>query len=93
VSRAEIMEVGGQWPEALHEAGSAAQRYLESLGPRATGEARYCQAEIQRLRGDLVAAEDSYREAHQHGREPHRFAARSTACKPWARHTLQRKLE
>jgi DNA-binding NarL/FixJ family response regulator len=70
VSRAEIMEVGGQWPEALAEAGRAAQLFLDSFGPRATGEARYRQAEIQRLRGDLVAAEESYREAHQHGRDP-----------------------
>ena len=70
VSRSEIMELGGQWPEALAEAGRAAQRFLDSFGPRATGEPRYRQAEIQRLRGELAAAEESYREAHQQGRDP-----------------------
>jgi DNA-binding NarL/FixJ family response regulator len=70
VSRAEIMEVAGQWPEALVEAGRAAQRFLSSLGPRATGEARYREAEILRLQGEIAAAEEGYREAHQQGRDP-----------------------
>ncbi len=70
VSRAEILQVGGQWPEALAEAERATERYLATLGASATGEARYRLGEIQRLRGELVAAEASYREASQCGRDP-----------------------
>ncbi len=70
VSRAEILQVGGQWSEALAESERAIERYLATLGASATGEARYRQAEIQRLRGELVAAEESYREASRCGRDP-----------------------
>lgn len=70
VSRAEILQTGGQWPEALLEAERATERYLTTLGAPATGEPRYRQAEIQRLRGDLAAAERSYADASQCGRDP-----------------------
>ena len=70
VSRAEILQTGGQWPEALLEAERATARYLTTLGPAATGEPRYRQAEIQRQRGDLAAAERSYADASQCGRDP-----------------------
>jgi len=62
--------VGGQWPEALVEAQRAAQLFLEALGPSATGEACYRQAEIHRLRGALAEAEARYVEASQNGRDP-----------------------
>jgi len=70
VSRAEVMQLGGQWPEALAEVEQAEQRYLQSIDPRAVGEAHYRRAEIQRLYGDLAAAEESYRQASQRGRDP-----------------------
>jgi DNA-binding NarL/FixJ family response regulator len=70
VARAEILQFGGHWPEAAREADHAVQRYLVSIGVRATGEARYRQAELQRLRGDFTAAEENYREASQQGRDP-----------------------
>ena len=70
VSRAEVMQMGGQWPEALAEVEQAEQRYLQSIDPRAVGEAHYRRAEIQRLYGDLAAAEESYRQASQRGRDP-----------------------
>jgi DNA-binding CsgD family transcriptional regulator len=70
VCRAEIMEVGGQWPDALEEARRAAARFLESLGPIAAAEALYRQAEIHRLRGELDAAEARYLDASQSGRDP-----------------------
>ncbi|HKO47826.1 MAG TPA: LuxR C-terminal-related transcriptional regulator [Polyangiaceae bacterium] len=70
VSRAEILQVGGQWLEALAESERATERYLATLGVSATGDARYRHAEIQRLRGELAAAEVSYREAGQWGRDP-----------------------
>ncbi|HVY32455.1 MAG TPA: LuxR C-terminal-related transcriptional regulator [Polyangiaceae bacterium] len=70
VCRSEIMEVAGQWPEALVEAQRAAQLFLEALGPSATGEACYRQAEIHRLRGELAEAEARYVEASRNGRDP-----------------------
>jgi DNA-binding CsgD family transcriptional regulator len=70
VCRSEIMEVGGQWPEALAEAQRAAQLFLESLGPEAAGEAFYRQAEIHRLRGEQAEAEARYVDASQSGRDP-----------------------
>jgi DNA-binding CsgD family transcriptional regulator len=70
VCRAEVMELGGRWPEALLEAERAAKSLVELYGPRACGEALYRQGEIRRLRGELDAAEVSYREASQNGRDP-----------------------
>ncbi len=70
VSRAEILELAGQWPEALEEARRAAKELFEAFGARATGEALYRQAEIHRLRGELGEAEARYGEASQSGRDP-----------------------
>lgn len=70
VSRAEIMEVAGEWSGALEEARRASQWLLASMGPRATGEAIYREAEILRLRGELDAAEARYRDTSESGRDP-----------------------
>jgi DNA-binding CsgD family transcriptional regulator len=64
VHRAEIMQAHGAWADALEEAREAAGRR------DAAGEALYRQGELHRLRGDLAAAEEAYREASSHGREP-----------------------
>lgn len=68
--RAEVLELGGRWPEAFEEAQRAARAYEDSYGPNTGAEAIYRQGEIQRLRGELDAAEASYREASQQGRDP-----------------------
>ncbi len=70
VSRAEILELAGQWPEALDEARRAAKELLEVVGARGAGEALYRQAEIHRLRGELGEAEARYGDASQSGRDP-----------------------
>jgi len=70
VSRAEIMEVAGEWSGALEEARRAGQFLLQSVGPRAVGEAVYREAEILRLRGELEAAEARFRDASESGRDP-----------------------
>jgi DNA-binding CsgD family transcriptional regulator len=67
VHRAEIMQVHGSWDDALTEAGEAARRL--SSGP-AAGEAHYREGELHRLRGELAAAEQAYRNASRCGREP-----------------------
>ena len=72
VHRAEILELQGTWPDALDEARRAAERFAaQPSGSRsAVGSAVYRQGEVHRLRGELVAAEDAYREASGHGWEP-----------------------
>jgi DNA-binding NarL/FixJ family response regulator len=70
VHRCEIFQLQGAWTEAL----DSARRACELLaGPPAwdvLGSAHYQLAEIQRLRGELAEAEDSYRQASQAGRDP-----------------------
>jgi DNA-binding CsgD family transcriptional regulator len=67
VHRAEIMQLHGEWSDALDEAVRACER----LGRRpAAGMAFYAVGELHRLRGALGEAEEAYRQAGQHGREP-----------------------
>ncbi len=68
--RAEILQLGGSWPDALEEARLAGQRLLETT-TEAAGLAHYRQAELLRLLGDFGAAERAYREASRLGWEPH----------------------
>jgi DNA-binding CsgD family transcriptional regulator len=69
VHRAEIMQLGGSWPDALEEARRAGRRFVET-GNRAAGLAHYRQGELLRLQGQFAAAEDAYREASRFGWEP-----------------------
>jgi DNA-binding NarL/FixJ family response regulator len=62
--------VHGAWNEALDEAERARACLSQPPPHPAVGAAFYQLAEIHRLRGDLVKAEETYREASRHGREP-----------------------
>lgn len=70
VRRAEILELRGEWRDALEEARRAADLLLRPPGASAAGEAFYRQAELHRLRGDHERAEEAYREASGLGRRP-----------------------
>jgi ATP/maltotriose-dependent transcriptional regulator MalT len=69
VHRAEILQLGGSWPDALEEARRACRRFMETNNPTA-GLALYREAELLRLQGDLAGAEDSYGAASRAGWEP-----------------------
>jgi ATP/maltotriose-dependent transcriptional regulator MalT len=68
--RAGIMQLHGEWRDALEEARLARERCEEAMNRAATGQALYQQGELHRLQGDVSAAEVAYREASKFGREP-----------------------
>ena len=70
VHRAEIMLLHGAWQDALDEARRARARSEQAMNQAAAGQALYQQGEVLRLRGDLRAAEDAYRDASRLGHEP-----------------------
>ena len=66
--RAEIMHLHGEWARALEEARLAGERH--GMTRAGIAQALYLRGEIHRLRGELAAAEEAYREASRCGREP-----------------------
>ncbi len=67
VYRAEVMQLHGEWAAAVREV-ELASGMLE--GQPAVGAAHYRQGELQRLRGKIAEAEESFRRAEEHGRRP-----------------------
>lgn len=70
VRRAEIMQLHGDWTEAIEIARRAYEHFQRGPQQRAVASAFYQQGELQRLRGKFDAAEESYREATRRGRQP-----------------------
>jgi DNA-binding CsgD family transcriptional regulator len=96
VHRAEILQLGGAWADALDEAKRARHRFFEAENLGRVGLALYREGELQRLLGDFDASEQAYREASRYGWDPQpglaqlRFAqGRADA----ALSTLQRALD
>ena len=67
VHRAEVLQVRGQWSEALVEAKRACSWLVGRSGE---GRAHYRLGELHRLRGEFAAAERDYRAASAAGRQP-----------------------
>jgi DNA-binding CsgD family transcriptional regulator len=68
--RAEVMQLGGEWPVALAESRRACERLSDPPGQSGLGAAWYQVAELHRLRGETAEAEEAYRRASAHGRRP-----------------------
>jgi ATP/maltotriose-dependent transcriptional regulator MalT len=70
VHRSEIFQLQGAWTDALESARRACEWLAGPPVWDALGSAYYQLAEIQRLRGELGEAEESYRRASLAGRDP-----------------------
>jgi DNA-binding NarL/FixJ family response regulator len=70
VHRCEIFQLQGAWLEALDSARRACEWLAGPPAWDALGSAYYQLAEIQRLRGELAEAQESYRQASLAGRDP-----------------------
>ncbi len=70
VHRAEIMQYDGAWADAMVELERAHALLSKPPGQMAVGDACYQRGELHRLRGELPAAEEAYRQASHWGRPP-----------------------
>ena len=70
IHRSEIMQLHGEWPAAMEEVEQACAHLSRSPGDPVMGMARYQQAELLRLRGQLALAEQAYRKASEWGHSP-----------------------
>ncbi|MGW0732360.1 LuxR C-terminal-related transcriptional regulator [Streptomyces sp. NPDC002851] len=67
VHRSEIMQLRGEWADAMDEARLACEHLSESPGDPVLGMALYQRGELLRLRGEFSRAESCYREAADWG--------------------------
>ena len=70
IHRCEIFQLQGAWTEALDSARQACERLAGPPAWDTLGSAYYQLGEIQRLRGEVAMAEQSYRQASLAGRDP-----------------------
>ena len=69
VHRAEILQLDGDWPDALEEVRRAGERFVETRNP-AAGLARYRQGELLRLQGEFAGPRRRTRRRARFGWEP-----------------------
>lgn len=69
IHRSEVLQLSGNWAEAVVEAKRASER-LGDTNDVDAGNARYQQAELHRLRGEHALAEQVYAAASERGRDP-----------------------
>ena len=71
IHRAELLQLHGQWPDALGEFERACDCLSGPPVDRAIGAAWYRLGELHRLRGQADEAEELYRKGSRWGRDPH----------------------
>jgi DNA-binding CsgD family transcriptional regulator len=72
IRRSELLQLHGEWRDALSEAQQACERLGRSSRPRPdAGAAFYQLAELHRLHGDFSQADEAYRLANRAGCNPH----------------------
>ena len=69
VHRSQVLQITGAWDQAEREAARVCLD-LANIHVAGLAEGHYQVGEIQRLRGELAAAEGSYERAHECGRDP-----------------------
>ena len=69
IHRAEALRLRGDWPAAEVQAQAACEE-LHDFDRSITADGHYEIGEIRRQRGDFEGAEESYRTANEHGRDP-----------------------
>jgi DNA-binding CsgD family transcriptional regulator/tetratricopeptide (TPR) repeat protein len=70
IHRAEIMQLHGEWSDAMAELEGALGRLADPVGSPALGAAFYLRGELHRLRGEFEEAAQVYRQANELGHEP-----------------------
>jgi DNA-binding CsgD family transcriptional regulator len=70
VHRCELMQLEGAWTEAIEAARQACHHLSGPVRWDTLGSAYYQLGELQRLRGEFAAAEESYRKASESGHRP-----------------------
>lgn len=69
VHRAELLQLGGAWQDAVREARIACEQLTRGAGEMLAGAAFYQLGEVHRLRGETVDAEAAYRRVSRYGWE------------------------
>lgn len=69
VHRAQVLHIRGDWQRAEQEALRVCEENAD-FAVTTVAEAHYLLGELRRLRGDLPGAEEAFRAAHAHGRDP-----------------------
>jgi DNA-binding CsgD family transcriptional regulator len=70
VRRAEIMQLHGNWSEAMTEVHRACEKLSRPPGESVAGHAFYCKGELHRLQGEFIKAEKAYFQASKWGKKP-----------------------
>jgi DNA-binding CsgD family transcriptional regulator len=65
-----VTQLRGDWNRAIDVANQALRHLSEPVPHPSVGAAHYQRAELERLRGDVTAADASYQNAAEHGRDP-----------------------